>query len=82
MSKSPRCVAQSPARGYGPELTDSGTIITRNYPLHRAAKEQPERVCWLNHALLQGHLEERGYNPKQAELTLARDNAAWLFTAH
>ncbi|XBH21004.1 helix-turn-helix domain-containing protein [Jonesiaceae bacterium BS-20] len=56
------------ARGYEPELTESGTIITRNCPFHRAAKEQPELVCGLNHALLQGYLEERGNNPDQAEL--------------
>ncbi len=56
------------AHGYAPEVTEQGDLITRNCPFHRAAKEQPELVCGLNHALLQGYLEERGDNPEQAEL--------------
>lgn len=55
-------------RGYEPELTEANTIITRNCPFHRAAQEQPELVCGLNHALLEGYLEERGNDPEQAEL--------------
>jgi predicted ArsR family transcriptional regulator len=43
-------------RGYEP-YSDDGIVRLRNCPFHAVAQRQPEIVCEMNHALLQGLVE-------------------------
>ena len=58
-------------RGYEPTEGTQGAdagITLRNCPFHRLARQHPDVVCGINHALIRGVLEGRDDDPDRAEL--------------
>lgn len=55
-------------RGYEPAREEDGSIRLTNCPFHSAAREQPEVVCGLNEALLEGVIEQLPELGMKAEL--------------
>ncbi len=54
--------------GFEPEASPAGTVILRNCPFHALAVRQPELVCGLNHAFIDGVLDGLGTTRLAARL--------------
>jgi len=68
-AEAPDAIAGLTSRGYQPEVNEDGDIVMTNCPFHQIARQKPELVCTLNHALLRGYLDARGDDPARAELS-------------
>lgn len=60
--------AELAARGYEPERDTDGALRLGNCPFHSVAATNPELVCSLNQAFIEGLLERAGGADQTAEL--------------